>query len=427
MLNKKILVVLLLVINLVLSSPSEIVSVFAEDNVNPEQVLLFLSDVAKVDLAKYSVTLSGSLSVQHRDKMGGLAEVDGLYILTSPTSKIDVYFKFVNNTLSRCLLDVREGSTYYSQKPDKATDSVRSFLQSYQTFSGDAMLQSMIDIMDGVVDSTNITKTSGNMTFEMMTIQSQSTFTWGRTYNGAYFSGLSVRFENTSFNYFGQDLSYIQIGSTEVNISKESALVIALESAKNFSYSFDGKQVSNFSILTDRAKTELLTKSRDRPLVLFPYWMVTLPLAELYPGFVSMIVVELWADTGQLATVYPLGIGGDFPSNTPSASVQPSQSPATSVAPSASLPPQQTNSSVSPSPTTTPTFTSHPTDDISPKPTVTAIPTGPQPSESPISSQPSENIVASDSTLVYIAVFAIVAVFGAFALSAFLRRRKAIA
>jgi hypothetical protein len=95
--------------------------------------------------------------------------------------------------------------------------------------------------------------------------------------------------------------------------------------------------------------------------------MVKLPLGNVYPGSVTMLVVEVWADTSDVFRVYPLGVGGDLSqkvTHLPSTSVQ-------SPEPTISSSPRQTVSSI---------LTVQPSDSVSPqtiensKPMIATVP-----------------------------------------------------
>ena len=222
MLRKKFYVALVFAVILV-PFLMRAVGSFGEDVVDLERVTVFLRDVVNFDLTKYTMALSGSLSVRHREEMGGLAEVDGLYVLTSETSTIGVQFKFVNNTLARCLVDVRAGLPQFSQPvPVDADDAAREFLQRYETFTGDSSLASMISMLATVDVSKNATVASGNLTLAITVTSSSALFGWKNTYNGVGFSGLGVKFQNGIFRAFGDDRSYVQVGSTDVNVSRDN-------------------------------------------------------------------------------------------------------------------------------------------------------------------------------------------------------------
>ena len=45
---------------------------------------------------------------------------------------------------------------------------------------------------------------------------------------------------------------------------------------------------------------------------MYPFWMVDVALDEIYPGWVTFLRVNIWADTGEIIEIKPLGIGGGF-------------------------------------------------------------------------------------------------------------------
>ncbi|MFB3890119.1 MAG: hypothetical protein ACE14S_11555 [Candidatus Bathyarchaeia archaeon] len=179
---------------------------------------------------------------------------------------------------------------------------------------------------------------------------------------------------------------------------------MALNNAARFSYGYSGRQVSNFTVVKDQIRAALLTKSRDKPLVLYPYWQVGLPLDDVYPGSVTMIVVEIWADTSEVIRVYPLGAGGGLDSEdstpSPSSNAQPapaqsptpssaasfSASPTLSPKPTTPLPSSspssrataspQSQTSASPSPQPTAPSNQKTVQSLSPQPTNSPVPSG---------------------------------------------------
>ncbi len=357
----------------------------AETTASPEKVLSFLRDVGRLDLANYNITLTGP-TIDHPDDLGGLAEMVGVYTLKSEPTTLEVIFIFIDNNLSSCLLKVRQGSPQFiGPLPANSVEAAEEFLQRYELFSGDPMLNTMSSMLDSVDATRNVTKTSGNLSLAVTIIASSSSFSWKNTYNGAVFSELGVTFQNQSFSSFGDDRSYVKIGSTDVNISREEAISMALNRAKNFSWTYRGEKINNFTIVNDHIKPVLYTKGRDQPLVLYPYWLVTMPLDNLYPGFVTEIEVQIWADTGEIISIYTLGIGGDFPQNSPTpqpsqTTTEPSTSPSPAASPSTSLSPPS-----SPSPTPQPSILASATPPSTTQPT-----TSPSPQPSDNKAQPTE-------------------------------------
>ena len=348
----------------------------AAETTSPETVLSFLKDVVTLDITEYNVTLVGN-SVAYWGDLGGLPQMTGKYALSSETSKIDVLYTFINNTLCGCLLDLREGTLQYVQPlPQKISEVAGGFIQRYQTFAGDSDTQ-MSSMLDNLDATKNITKTSDNIKLEVTAASLSTSFAWRTMFNNATYTGVQVSFNNGDFRSFSDDRSYYRMGNTEINVSEADALGIALNRAASFSYSYGGNTISDFTIANDYVTAELFTKSKDKPLELYPYWMIKLPLGDVYPGSITMIVVEVWADTSEVIRVYPLGVGGDLspsPSSSPQLSptlqpsVTPTVSPSTLPEPTSSLSPQSPEPTVSPSPTSLlPSL--QPSGSVSPQPT----------------------------------------------------------
>jgi hypothetical protein len=275
------------------------------------QNLTGVQDVAKLDVSKYNVELLGTL-VEHPDWLCGLSQITGKISLQSETSKIDVLFKFRNNSLSWCLVRVIDGSPLYteSQSTD-LRDLASDFLQRYQAYSGDSDLETMRNMLDIVDVAENTTKTVGNVKVEVSVMSFSSSFAWMNTFNGAEYSGICVDFKDGNFYSFSDDRSYYKIGGTYVNIDKEDAINIALKEVEDFSWTVDSKEVTDFGIVKEYINAELLTRSKE-PLELYPYWLVSLPLDDVYPVNVNSIIVAIWADTSEIIEVYPLGFGGEL-------------------------------------------------------------------------------------------------------------------
>jgi hypothetical protein len=163
------------------------------------------------------------------------------------------------------------------------------------------------------------------------------------TYNDVEYSSFNLRFENGNFSSFTDTRSYRKIGGTEVNISKEQAISKALEIAAEYSYNYSGKSISNFTIVTDKTRTELGAKIRDAPQTYYPCWIVDLPLNETYPGSVYLIRVMFWADTGEAISCKALGYGGSIPNENDD-----STNPVTSQPAAASSPSGQIENSIQP-------------------------------------------------------------------------------
>lgn len=109
---RNVVMPLSLIIIIIFSVSIQIDKSQATETCNPDDVLVFLEDVVKLDLSKYSIELSGT-AVSHPSELGGLCQITGKYTLQSTTNNITVLFKFRNGTLSWCLVRVKEGTPQY--------------------------------------------------------------------------------------------------------------------------------------------------------------------------------------------------------------------------------------------------------------------------------------------------------------------------
>lgn len=186
-------------------------TVYLAESSDADEVLVFLEEVVSLDVAEYDVTQLGT-SVTYPDLLEGLAQVTGKYTLESETSRIDVLFKFRNNTLSWCLVRILEGSPHYteSQSTD-LRDLACGFLQRYQDYSGDSELEAMRNMLDLVDVTENCTKTADNLKLTVSVNSFSSCLDWRCTLDGADCGGVDVSFRNGHFYAFGDDRSYYQI------------------------------------------------------------------------------------------------------------------------------------------------------------------------------------------------------------------------
>ena len=277
----------------------------------PREVLAFLQDVTQLDVTKYESTLIGTM-LSYPEELANISLTSGKYTLKSETSELDVLFKFTNNTLTWVLIRVMDGSPIFSaQQHANDIDKAKTILSNYKAFSSDNSLQTMSDILDTVDATKSLTTVMNNTKLQVDKSSSSTSFAWRYSIDGADYSRLDIKFKDGHFYEFRDDRSYYRIGGTDVNITEEEAVNMALDHAKNFSWIFDGKKVTDFNIVEKNIGAELLTRSRA-PLELYPYWMVTLPLDNYYPGNVASILVTIWADNKEIIDCFTLSYGGEI-------------------------------------------------------------------------------------------------------------------
>jgi DNA-binding transcriptional ArsR family regulator/D-alanyl-D-alanine dipeptidase len=275
----------------------------------PAKVLAFLQDVIHFDMTKYQATLSSN-TMEYRSDLGGIVEEILKYTLTSNGSKVDVTLRFRNNTLSRYYLYVLEGAPFYSQlQPNNVLDVAKGLLERYQECSGASYLETMRNMLDMTTEIDNFETTSGNVKLIMSMEGNKVKMQWIYTSNNIDFQAKSVVLSFDDYGYLeilSDDWPLFTVGSTIVNITKEEAINIAMDYAKGYSWTVNGVEINNFTLLSEPVLAELWPHSREEPLALVPYWYVTIYLDRVYPDRVDRLAVGLWADTGEVSTCQTL-------------------------------------------------------------------------------------------------------------------------
>jgi hypothetical protein len=127
--------------------------------------------------------------------------------------------------------------------------------------------------------------------------------------DGVDFSAKSLRavYQNGFLTEFTDGWFLLSVGSTQININQQQAIQIALDYAEKYSWTVNGTEITNFTILQSEASAQFVPHPRDEAsLELIPYWYVTLPLDKVYPEQVNRIAVGIWADTGEVANIQTL-------------------------------------------------------------------------------------------------------------------------
>jgi hypothetical protein len=317
--------------------------VYAIDSpADTNQALLFLSDVVGLDMTKYEATLETCSASDFSDVsiIGdiGYVRTSGKYVLQYWDTKEEQYsllhciFNFAGSTLISCSLSTDSGKALYSKPlPPNLVDAARVFVARYEQFTNDLQLSEMESILANIDGAKNTTKTVNELQLSVSVTSYATSFNWKSFNNGIEYPGMGVTFIKGEFSSFGDRRSIYTIASTKVNISREKAIELALNKSEGFSYKYNDTTVSNFTIVKDQILADLLTKSKDSPTELYPFWAVYLPLSEVYPGHVSVIRVELWADTGDVISCQTLSYGGPVPDDSSNnSSPEPSSVPTSS-------------------------------------------------------------------------------------------------
>jgi len=280
-------------------------------NNTTDKSLIFLSNVVQIDFAKYQVTLL-SHTVEDRPDLGEAVEEIFKYSLVSSDSKIDIVLRFRNNHFSLYQIAIFEGFPPYAPNYVQSTLSdivqvTQDLIDRYKSVDSETYLEEFSRALSSV-NETNNEVTLGNTKLRITISGDNAEVVLMYTANGFDFAAKSLRlvFQNHALQEISDDWFLYRIGSTQVNVSKEEAIQIAENAAKDFEWNASGVQVSDFNVLNEPVSALFFPHPRTEPLTLVPYWYITLYLDREYPGGVRSITVGVWADTGEVANIQAL-------------------------------------------------------------------------------------------------------------------------
>ena len=276
-----------------------------------ERVMTILKDVVQLDITKYQITLLSN-TVETRSDLGGVVEEILKYSLTSSRSKIDIALRFRNSHFSLYEFSLLEGLPPYDPiftqpQPTDILEATRGLIDRYKSSTNDLYLEEMSKLLASV-NETNNEQTLGNTKLKVTNNGDNAEVQLMYTANGVDFTAKSIRlvFQNYILKELSDDWFFYEVGNTQVSFSKEQAIQIARNAAETFEWNADGETVSNFNVLSEPVSALFFPHSRTEPLVLVPYWYITLYLDREYPGGVNSIAVGVWADTGEFANIQAL-------------------------------------------------------------------------------------------------------------------------
>ena len=261
---------------------------------NTDGAIAFLTDVIQLDITKYHAELVSN-TLEFRPDLGGITEEILKYSLLSYESRLDVFLRFRNQTLSRYYIQVLEGVPYYSQpQPDNLVDITSQILNRYKTYTGAPYLNEMESTLDNVNNIAGLEKVVGNMKLEATIEGNSKIIKWVYTVNGIDFptKGVEFKFEGDFLKEITDGWLLYQIGSTELNVSEEEAIAIAREYAKTISWTSGTQEVKNLTILEDSVEALFWPHPR-KALESIPYWYVVVHLDRIYPENIDRVGIGI--------------------------------------------------------------------------------------------------------------------------------------
>jgi hypothetical protein len=281
-----------------------------------DKVPSFLQNLTQIDSKAYTISLLSN-TMQWRTDFGGVAEGVMQYSLTSGTSNLNVNFRFRDNHFSRYELDMIESSPIFTQaQPNDILQNAKYTLARYKTFSGDAYLTNMTDLLNAVSKLDNTEIIQGNVKLQVIVSPGTVVFFWMYTENGVDFQtkGLTMTFQNNVLTnmadgYFLFTVGSTNIGSTDIATSKEQAITIAKNYVRTLKWTIEGQEVTGFQARDQLLSVQLVPHTRGNNVALIPYWYIELGLTRTYAGGLNEVTVGIYADNSQVADVQMLSTG----------------------------------------------------------------------------------------------------------------------
>jgi DNA-binding transcriptional ArsR family regulator len=268
----------------------------------------FLQNITQIDTTKYTISLLSN-TLQSRSDFGGVIEEVMQYSLTSIQSNLNIDFRFRNNHFSRYELNMIESSPIFTQiQPNYVLQNAKGTLARYKAYSGDAYLTNMSNLLDTINKIDNIVVTQGNMKLQITVSGSTVVFFWMYTENDIDYQakGLQMTFQYNVLTTMSDGFFLFTVGNTELSVSREQAITIAKNHVKTLSWTIEGKQVSDFSVLDPPLSVQLVPHIRGNSVALIPYWYIQMSLDKTYGGGINEVTIGIYADTNQVADVQML-------------------------------------------------------------------------------------------------------------------------
>ena len=276
--------------------------------IGADKVANFLQNITQIQTKNYTISLLSN-TMQWRTDFGGVAEEVMQYSLTSSISNLNVNFRFRNNHFSRYELDMVESSPIFTQfQPNDVLQNAKFILARYKTYSGDAYLTNMSNLLATVNKVNNTVVTQGNIKLQITVSGGGVVFFWMYTEDGIDYQakGLQMTFQDNVLTTMTDGYFLFTVGNTDLATSREQAVNIAKSYVETLTWTIEGKQVSGFSVVDPPLSVQLVPHTRGNSVELIPYWYVEMSLDKIYAGGINEVTIGIYADTGQVADVQML-------------------------------------------------------------------------------------------------------------------------
>lgn len=307
---------LLTVLSISCAYVSFIPNVQAAEKTAQQNGLTMMHDVVGLDLTKYEIVIQeSSISPEH---LGGVLQENILYNLTSAKSKLRVVYGFADGTLQGIYVLENTGAPILTKSVDNndAVAGAKDFLSNYEKYTRKQIYKELESTLTNVNANKNLTKTFGDKMLQVIAYSDNTNFRWSYAANGArteYTKVISMGFKGGFLSFFIDNWDMYPIGSNTVNLGKEEAVSIALNAAREHSWTMqlDEDTLSPENLNENSVSLSILsfagsldadkTRSTD-VLELYPVWRITLLLNKMY-GQLYGLEVDIWADNKEVRSV----------------------------------------------------------------------------------------------------------------------------
>ena len=266
----------------------------------------------------------------------GLPQETVMYNLTGTQGSLRASCSFINGNLNQIYLSNYVGSPSLSQTTTNTLDMAQGFLQRYQSYTGNQLYSSLSSMLTGIAINTNTTETAGNIKLQVSNFGNEQDLIWTYVDNNgipALSKDVVLTYNNGLLESFLDNWQLYQIGGVP-ELSNQDATAIALQAVQNYSYvaynvnganvtvsGFKVASIGNVSLsyLNYYEQTPEQSIRGGNSLILYPSWYVAVGFDKVYPGNVTGLIVNIWADTGNVSSITPMAYQAPA-SSTPSLS-----------------------------------------------------------------------------------------------------------
>jgi hypothetical protein len=300
----KTLTTILVSVVLIVLMIAQVTKANAAEPTLQEKGLAFLTDVAKLDMAKYAV------KAEVHDGPSGTQFAR--YILESNGSRISIIHNVGIGYISFSI-NPEKGSPLFVQAKTTLTGEAKDILERYGIQYSALYVKEMCNSLDTFSAIENGTTTRGDVTIETYIEEVENvrleTITWSKTVNGIpnRHDIVSLTFRNGKLYQFCDSWNRYKIGNADINVDREKAISIAKEEVQKTWWTSGNTTVSNVNIV-DKSILANVSLAPREDNKLYPIWEIRMGLDKVYPGGVTSITVTVKADTGEVAGTF-LGAG----------------------------------------------------------------------------------------------------------------------